>query len=74
MNENHHSAGSELHRFVQSAARESNRDSDTTASVKITIVLREDIRRVSDVVNGSAADCYVREVCLSVCLFVPQLS
>ena len=34
------------------------------------IVLRGDRRRVSDVVCGSAADCYVREVCL----FVPHLS
>jgi hypothetical protein len=34
------------------------------------LVLREDIRRVSDVVSGSAADCYVREVCLSGCVCV----
>jgi len=39
MNENQHietvSAGSELHRFVQSSASGSKRDSDTTASVKM---------------------------------------
>jgi hypothetical protein len=34
------------------------------------IVLREDMRRVRDVVSVSAADCYVREVCLSMCLSV----
>ena len=38
------------------------------------IVLREDEWRVRDVVSGSAADCYVREVCLFVCLLVPHLS
>ena len=34
------------------------------------IVMREDIRCVRDVVSGSAADCYVREGCLCVYLFV----
>jgi len=34
------------------------------------IVLREHRRRVSGVASGSAVDCYVREVCLSVCVFV----
>jgi hypothetical protein len=34
------------------------------------IVMWEDIRLVRDVVSGSAADCYVREGYLCVCLFV----